>query len=96
MLTISDQIREAYPEKNLESFVLGVLARMPRVQNAKKGPDVDGADLVLTFDGGIETLDLERPEVCAVQVKCFENVMDDIRAVEDIERAFASERIRVA
>lgn len=90
LLTISDRIRQTYPEKKLESFVLRVLARMPRVQDAKKGPDVDGADLVFTFDGGIETLDLERPEVCAVQVKCYENVIDDTRAVEDIERAFAS------
>jgi len=63
---------------------------MPRVQNAKKGPDVDGADLVFMFDGGIETLDLERTEVCAIQVKCYENVIDDLRAIEDIGRAFDS------
>jgi hypothetical protein len=90
LLTISNRIRETYPEKKLETFILRVLARMPRVQDAKKGPDVDGADLVFTFDGGIETLDLERTEVCAVQVKCYENVIDDIRAIEDIGRAFAS------
>jgi hypothetical protein len=90
LLTISDRIRETYPEKNLESFVLRVLARMPRVQDAKKGPDVDGADLVFTFDGGIETLDLERTEVCAIQVKCYENVIDDTRAIDDIRRAFDS------
>jgi hypothetical protein len=90
LLTISDQIRQTYPEKSLEVFVLGVLVRMPRVKTAKKGPDVDGADLMFTFDSGIESLDLERTEVCAVQVKCYENVIDDIRAVTDIERAFGS------
>lgn len=90
LCAISDRIRQTYPEKNLESFVLGVLARLPRIQDAKKGPDVDGADLVFTFDGGIETLDLERTEVCAVQVKCYENIVDDLRAVEDIKRAFSS------
>jgi len=90
LLTISDRIRQTYPEKNLESFVLGVLAQLPRVQDPKKGPDVDGADLVFTFDGGIGTLGLERTEVCAVQVKCYEGVIDDIRAIEDVGRAFAS------
>ena len=90
LLTIGDRIRQTYPEENLESFVLRVLARMPRVQDVKKGPDVDGADLVFTFDGGIETLDLERIEVCAVQVKCYEDVIDDTRAIEDVERAFDS------
>ena len=90
LLTISDQIRQTYPEKNLEGFVLGVLERMPRVEAAKKGPDVDGADLIFTFDSGIETLDLERTEVCAVQVKCYENVIGDVRAITDIERALGS------
>ena len=90
LLTISDRIRQTYPERTLESFVLGVLARLPRVQDAKKGPDVDGADLVFAFDGGIETLDLERTEVCAVQVECYEDVINDIRAIEDIRRAFGS------
>ncbi len=90
LLTISDRIRETYPEKNLESFVLGVLARLPRVQAAKKGPDVDGAHLVFNFDGGIETLGLGRTEVCAVQVKCYENIIDDTRAIEDVKRAFDS------
>ncbi|HXN20139.1 MAG TPA: hypothetical protein VN875_17505 [Candidatus Binatus sp.] len=90
LLLISDQIRQTYPEKKLESFVLRVLTQMPRVQNAKKGPDVDGADLVFEFDGGIETLDLARREVCAVQVKCYEDVIGEIRAVEDVRRAFDS------
>jgi hypothetical protein len=35
-----------------------VLDHLPRVQGAEKGPDVGGADLVFTFDGGIEALDL--------------------------------------
>jgi|SRR5437879_4413485 len=84
LLTIGDHIRQTYPEKKLESFVRRVLARLPRVLDARSGPDVDGADLVLTFDAGIESLDLERTEVCAVQVKCYEDIIDDTRAIDDI------------
>jgi hypothetical protein len=90
LLAISDHIRQTYPEKKLESFVLGVLSQLRRLQDVKKGPDVDGADLAFTFDGGIETLDLERTEICAVQVKCYVDVIDDTRAVDDVRRAFDS------
>ncbi len=91
LLTIGNQIYQIHPEKKLEHFVREVMARMPRVKNAVKGPDVNGADLEFKFESGIESLDLGRTEVCAVQVKCYEGVIDDDRAVTDIERALHSD-----
>jgi hypothetical protein len=58
------------------------------VKAVRKGPDWDGADVVIEFEAGIPGM--PRTEVCAVQVKAYEGIMGYEKAIRDIEKAFAT------
>jgi hypothetical protein len=72
--------------------MLDIFSNVPGVK-ARKGPDTNGADLELEFDsGGLEIAGLEKREICAVQAKSYEGTMGYDRAIEDIKRAFDSNK----
>ena len=77
-----------FPGKNLEPFLMKVFKKMPGVKAVRKGPDKNGADLEIEFERGLDIEGLQRPEVCAVQVKSYEGKMGYIQAINDIRKAF--------
>lgn len=62
---------------------------MPNVV-ARKGPDVNGADIEIEFETGLNVIGLQKKELCAVQVKAYEKTMGYDKAIKDIQRAFDS------
>jgi hypothetical protein len=87
LASTAEIIRKTFPNKNLEGLVQAIFQRVPSVRDVRKGPDWNGADLVIEFDAGIPGL--PRTEVCAVQVKAYEGMMGYERAIEDIKKAFS-------
>lgn len=87
---ISEELYHTFPAKDLESFLIEVLKNLPNVIDVRKGPDVNGADIEIEFETGLEISGLKKKELCAVQVKSYEGKMGYKKAIEDIERAFDS------
>ena len=85
---IAEKTYRNFPEKKLEGFVKELLSRLPGVKRVEKGPDRDGADLIIEYETGIEIDGLQDIERCAVQVKSYEGEMGYKRAIEDIQKAF--------
>ncbi|RLE42388.1 hypothetical protein DRJ16_04895 [Candidatus Woesearchaeota archaeon] len=83
-------LHKNFPRQNLEVYLAEVFKRMPNVLSVRKGPDKNGADLEIEFESGIPGL-IKR-EFCAVQVKSYEKEVRDLTAVNDIRRAFESDR----
>ncbi len=67
-----------------------VFEAMPGVEKVERKPGrADrGADLLVIYRAGLPVSELDRDEICLVQVKAYEGPHDDTRAVEDIRRAF--------
>ncbi len=87
---ISKELHRIFPGKSLEDLLVEILGRMPNVLNVRKGPDINGADLEIEFETGLEIEGLRKRELCAVQVKSYEGEMGYTKAIEDIKRAFDS------
>ncbi|TKJ29515.1 hypothetical protein CEE39_09050 [bacterium (candidate division B38) B3_B38] len=90
LLEISQKVSRTFPGKNLENLLLDVFKKVPNIKDARKGPDVNGADLEVEFESGLDISGLQKIEVCAVQVKSYEGEMSNTDAIEDIKRAFNS------
>jgi hypothetical protein len=88
LASAAESIRRNFPRKELERLVEALYRNVPNVKSVRKGPDWDGADVVIEFEGGIPGL--PRTEVCAVQVKAYEGALGYERAVQDIEKAFVT------
>ena len=87
---IAVQIQRNYPRRSFEDYLLKTLRNLPGVSEVRRGPDVNGADLELDFEAGLEIEGLQRTEICAVQAKAYEGTIGYTQAIEDITRAFAS------
>ena len=87
---ISERLNYIFPSKNLEDLLIEVLRNLPNVLDVRKGPDVNGADLEIEYETGLEIEGLQKKELCAVQVKSYEGEMGYTKAIEDIRRAFDS------
>ena len=87
---ISEGLHHIFPGKNLEDLLVEVLRNLPNVLDVRKGPDINGADLEIEYETGLEIEGLQKKELCAVQVKSYEGEMGYTKAIEDIRRAFDS------
>lgn len=87
---VLEAVRRTHPNRDLEMLMERVFEAMPGVIEVerKAGPADRGADLLVTHRAGLPVGELEREEMCLVQVKAYEGVHDDPTAVEDIRRAF--------
>jgi len=92
LMQIAHETYRNFPGKNLEPLLFDALGKLPNVKRVEKGPDVNGADLEIEFESGLTMTGLQRVEFCAVQVKSYEGAMDYTKAIEDIRRAFRSDR----
>jgi len=90
LIAISQKVSRTFPGKNLENLLLDVFKKVPNIKDARKGPDVNGADLEVEFESGLDISGLQKIEVCAVQVKSYEGKMSKTDAIEDIKKAFDS------
>ena len=87
---IAQEVSHTFPGKNLEDLLLDIFKKVPNIKDARKGPDVNGADLEIEFETGLDIRGIQKIEVCAVQVKSYEGEMSDTEAIKDIKRAFNS------
>ncbi len=89
--SITKLIHKNFPGKNLEYFIAKIIERMPNVREVKvngSGWKSDfGADILVTYNSGLEILDLEKEEILVVQVKSYEGQHYDLHAVEQIKAA---------
>lgn len=90
LLNITQRIHHTHPNYDLECLLAEVFKKIPGVIDVKwqGGAGDHGADLLVTFDGGLPIPGLEKQSVLVVQVKSYEGDHWDTRAVEDIKRAF--------
>lgn len=90
LLNITQRIHHTHPNYDLECLLAEVFKKIPGVIDAKwqGGAGDHGADILVTFDGGMPIPGLEKQTVLVVQVKSYKGDHWDIRAVEDIKRAF--------
>lgn len=87
---VLEGVRRTHPNRDLEMLMQRVFEAMPGVIGVerKAGSGDRGADLVVIDRAGLPVGELERDEISLVQVKAYEGLHDDTRAVEDIRRAF--------
>lgn len=90
LLNITQRIHHTHPNYDLECLFAEVFKKIPGVIDVKwqGGAGDHGADILVTFDGGLPIPGLEKQSVLVVQVKSYEGDHWDTRAVEDIKRAF--------
>jgi hypothetical protein len=90
LLNITQRIHHTHPNYDLECLLAEVFKKIPGVIDVKwqGGAGDHGADILVTFDGGLPIPGLEKQSVLVVQVKSYEGDHWDTRAVEDIKRAF--------
>jgi hypothetical protein len=90
LLNITQRIHHTHPNYDLECLCSEVFKKMPGVIDVKwqGGAGDHGADILVTFDGGLPIPGLEKQLLLVVQVKSYEGDHWDPRAVEDIRRAF--------
>lgn len=90
--SITKEIHIAYVGAELENFIAEIFGRVPGVKNVKKqgGPGEKGADLLVTFEWEIPSLNISEQRKCAVQVKSFAGEISDMGAVDQIRTAFKS------
>lgn len=90
MLNITRQVHHTHPNYDLENLFSEVFKKVPGVLDVRwQGGAADqGADIIVTFEGGLPIPGLERQVTVVVQVKSFEGEHWDTGAVDDIRRAF--------
>ena len=90
LLNITQRIHHTHPNYDLECLLAEVFKKIPGVSDVKwqGGAGDHGADILVTFDGGLPIPGLEKQSVLVVQVKSYEGNHWDTRAIEDIKRAF--------
>jgi hypothetical protein len=91
LMEIAQEVYRNFPGKHLEDLLCDVFKKLPSVKDARKGPDVNGADLEIDFETGLGIEGLQNIELCAVQVKSYEGTMGYTKAIEDIKKAFNSD-----
>ena len=86
---ITRQIRRNYPRKDLEELIAEVFRNVPSVKEVREqgGSGERGADLIVTYESGIPIPELQGQHTCVVQVKAFEDRLEDLHAVEQIREA---------
>ena len=87
---ITRKIQHTHPNYDLECLFERVFNKVPGVINVKRqgGAGDHGADIIVTYDGGIPIPGLERQSVMVVQIKSHVGTEWDTTAISDIERAF--------
>lgn len=90
LLEITRKIHRTHPNYDLEGLIAEVFKKVPGVTDVlwQGGSGDHGADLLVTFEGGLPIPGLESQSLLVVQVKSYEGEHWDTRAVEDIKRAF--------
>jgi len=90
LLNITQRIHHTHPNYDLECLLAEVFKKIPGVIDVKwqGGAGDHGADILVTFDGGLPIPGLEKQTVLVVQVKSYEGDHWATRACEDIKRAF--------
>lgn len=90
LLNITQLIHHTHPNYDLEGLFAEVFKKIPDVIDVKwqGGAGDHGADILVTFDGGLPIPGLEKRSVLVVQVKSYEGDHCDTKAIEDIKRAF--------
>lgn len=90
LLGITQRIHHTHPKYDLECLIAEVFKKIPGVTDVRwqGGAGDHGADILVTFDGGLPILGLEKQSLLVVQVKSYKEAHWDTQAVEDIKRAF--------
>jgi hypothetical protein len=88
LLNITQEIQHTHHNTDLEHLLVEVFKSVPSVRNTehKGGAGDHGADILIDYDEGLPGLLEQR--TCVVQVKSFTGEHSDLKAVNDIERAF--------
>ncbi|MDY6825074.1 MAG: hypothetical protein SWH68_14965 [Thermodesulfobacteriota bacterium] len=87
---ITEKIHHTHPNYDLECLFAEVFKNVPNVINAEwqGGAGDHGADILVTFDGGLPIPGLEKSSQLVVQVKSYEGEHWDVGAIENVKRAF--------
>lgn len=87
---MTQTVQRTHPNYDLEALVGSVFERVPGVRRvARQGGAGDGgADLLVEYESGMPVPALQSQHLCIVQVKSFVGEHSELRAVEDIRRAF--------
>ncbi len=90
LLEITQRIHHTHPNYDLECLLEQVFKKIPGVTEVKRqgGAGDHGADLLVKFNGGLPIPGLEQASTLVVQVKSYQGVHSDDKAVQDIARAF--------
>lgn len=82
--------QKTHPNYDFEKLLAEVFARVPGVMEVvhQGGAGDHGADLLLRINSGLPFSGLASDELWVVQAKSYVGIHADLRAVQDIERAF--------
>lgn len=88
---LTKKIHTTHQGKNLERLIGRVFECVPKVKdvefNGLKGGADYGADLIVYFDSGIDSLNLMQQEKIVVQIKSFSGDHSDLSAIDQIKNA---------
>ncbi len=90
LLKITEIIHHTHPNYDLEALFEEVFRKVPGVVSVQRqgGAGDHGADLLVAFEAGLPIPGLENEYTVVVQIKSYKGEHWDIKAVEDIRRAF--------
>ncbi|WP_406879392.1 restriction endonuclease [Bacillus cereus] len=89
LVNLYKDVHHLYPAHALEKLIIEVLKNvLPYVVEIRKGPDVNGSDIDVELEIPIGLGENTIREKWAVQVKSYHGVMDTVKAVEDLDKAF--------
>ena len=88
MSEIANLIHKNFPEKKLEYFIANVFEKIPNVVDVKvngSGFGTDyGADIIVTYNAGLNISTLAKEETLIVQVKSYQGNHNDINSLSQI------------
>jgi len=90
LLEITRKIHHTNPNFGLEQLVRSIFLEMPQVVDVRRfhGSGDKGADLIVTFEQGLNIAGIREQKTCIVQIKSYSGEQWDTKAVSDLRSAF--------
>lgn len=87
--TLNSLIHKNFPEKKLEQFIAKIFRRIPNVTEVKEngsGYGTDhGADLIVSYNSGLDISNLFKEETLIVQVKSYSGTNNDYNILNQLK-----------
>ncbi len=84
-------IHKNHPGKDLEGFIANIFRKFSNVinviENGYGWRTDNGADLIVNYKTGFNIANLEKEEKLVIQIKSYENMFNDLNAIEQLKEA---------